>query len=175
MKFIETRIAGAWEIQVEPHVDERGLFARTFCSDTYAAKGLVGNFPQCSVSWNRYARTLRGLHYQTAPKSEAKVVRAISGRVFDVAVDLRPESPSFLKWTSVILDAGIRNALYIPEGCAHGFLTLQDNCEIDYMISERYNPEHSGVVRWNDPAFAIDWPVKPEIISIRDSVADDFL
>lgn len=169
MKFVPTPIAGAFIIETEYYVDQRGVFARAYCAETFAAQGLTSHYSQCNISQNHKRGTLRGLHYQAAPKSEAKLVRATRGRVFDVAVDLRPDSPSYRTWISVELDAARHNAFYIPEGCAHGFLTLEDDCELFYQVSENYVPELSRGVRFDDPALAIAWPFMPEVISERDA------
>lgn len=174
MRFLPTAIDGAFIVEVDPAVDERGMFARTFCADTFAAQGLPTHYPQCSVSVNHSRGTLRGLHYQVAPQAEAKLVRATSGTVFDVAVDLRPESPSYLKWASVELSAGRRNAFAIPEGCAHGFLTLEHGCELVYHLSANYAPDLARGVRWDDPLFAIDWPFAPVVIAERDATLPSY-
>ncbi len=169
MKFTDTRIVGAFVVEIEPHSDARGLFARTFCAETFAAQGLASTYPQCNISTNSRRGTLRGLHYQFAPGEEAKLVRATRGRVFDVAVDLRPGSPSHGQWASVELDAARHNGFYIPAGCAHGFLTLEDNCELFYQMSENHRPGLARGLRWDDPAFAIAWPFAPEVISAADA------
>lgn len=174
MRFQPTAVVGAFVVELDELHDDRGMFARTFCADTFAEHGLTSTFPQCSVSFNHKRGTLRGLHYQQKPGEETKLVRAVRGRVFDVAVDLRPQSSSFLQWASVELDAERRNAFYIPEGCAHGFLTLEDNCELFYQISDVYQPELARSVRWDDPTFAIEWPFLPSIISRRDAESEVF-
>lgn len=169
MRFEPTVIVGAFVVEVAEAHDERGMFARTFCADTFARHGLSSSFPQCNVSLNHKRGTLRGLHYQIAPGEEAKLVRAVCGRVFDVAVDLRPHSATFRQWAAVELDSGRRNAFYIPAGCAHGFLTLEDDCELFYQMSQIYQPELAHGLRWDDPAFAIQWPFAPAVISERDA------
>lgn len=174
MQFVATAIAGAFVVEIEPHTDERGLFARTFCADTFAALGLPAAYPQCSLSFNHRRGTLRGLHYQASPAAEDKLVRATRGTVFDVALDLRPASPSYLKWAAVELSADRRNAFAIPAGCAHGFLTLEDGCELVYHISAIHAPDLAGGVRWDDPLFAIDWPFPPVVISERDATYPSF-
>lgn len=173
MRIRPTALAGVMIVEIDAHADERGLFARTFCAETFAAHGMATAFPHCNVSWNPRAGTLRGLHYQAAPKAEAKLVRATRGRAFDVAVDLRPGSPTYRQWTSVELDADRRNAVYVPEGCAHGFLTLTDDCELFYQMSELYEPTLSRTARWDDPAFGIAWPFTPTFISARDAEASE--
>lgn len=171
MKITPTAIAGVMQVQVDPHADARGLFARTFCMDSFAAHGLATSFPQASTSWNPHCGTLRGLHLQEEPKGEAKLVRATRGRVFDVAVDLRPASPTYLAWTGLELDSARRNAIYIPEGVAHGFLTLEPGCEVFYQMSQTYDAGLARTFRWDDPAFAIAWPAVPRILSPNDASA----
>ncbi|HEX7873687.1 MAG TPA: dTDP-4-dehydrorhamnose 3,5-epimerase [Sphingobium sp.] len=174
MKFLPTAVAGAFAIEVEPVADERGLFARTFCAETFAAQGLVSVWPQCNISTNTRRGTLRGLHYQADPAPEAKLVRATRGRVFDVALDLRPASPSYLQWASVELDAARHNAFYIPAGCAHGFLTLEEDCTLFYQMSAVYVADLARAVRWDDPAFGITWPFVPDVISARDAACPNY-
>ncbi len=161
-------------VESNPLNDERGLFARTYDEATFRAAGLPIHWPQSNVSWNAKRGTLRGMHFQTTPKPEPKLVRCTQGRVFDVAVDLRPDSASFRHWVGVELAADRRNAIYIPPGCAHGFLTLEDGSELFYQMGDVYDAKLSGGVRWNDPAFAIDWPFQPTIISERDANLPDF-
>lgn len=175
MIFLPTAIDGAFVVETSPHEDARGYFARTFCAETFAAQGLEHVYRQCSISFNHSRGTMRGLHYQDRPQAEAKLVRAVRGRVFDVAVDLRPGSRTFLRFASVELDAAKHNAFYIPEGCAHGFLTLQDDCELFYQISKDHVPELARCVRWNDREFGIDWPFEPSVINDRDANAADFV
>jgi dTDP-4-dehydrorhamnose 3,5-epimerase len=174
MKFIETKLPGVFEIQIEPHSDLRGFFARTWCEKEFEDQGLNGDLVQCSVSLNSRKGTLRGMHYQAAPFPEAKVVRCTAGAIYDVILDLRAESSTFKRWIALPLSAATRNSIYIPHGCAHGFLTLTDNCEVLYQISEFYHPESARGVRWNDPAFQIAWPEKVEVISERDQTYPDF-
>ena len=174
MKLTPTAIAGAMTVEIAPFLDHRGLFARTFCADTFAAHGLCDRFVNANTSFNPAAGTLRGLHLQTAPYGEAKLVRATRGRVFDVAVDLRPASPTYRAWVGVELDAARRNALFIPEGCAHGFLTLEPDCEVFYLVSAGYAPDHAQTYRWDDPTFGIAWPHAPVSISHRDATAGDY-
>lgn len=174
MRFVPTRVSGAFVVEVDGHADDRGTFARTFCAETFAAQGLVSVYPQCSVSHNPRRGTLRGMHYQAAPRRETKLVRATAGRVFDVAIDLRPESPSYLGWVAVELSAARRNAFYIPAGCAHGFLTLEDDCELLYQISEVYAAELARGVRYDDPAFSVAWPFAPDVISARDAALETY-
>jgi dTDP-4-dehydrorhamnose 3,5-epimerase len=174
MKFHETSLPGVFEIQVEPMADARGFFARTWCAKEFEARGLNSKIAQCSTSFNTRKGTLRGIHFQALPHLETKIVRCTQGAIFDVVVDLRPQSPSFKSWIGIVLSAAHRNSLYIPEGCGHGFLTLEDDTEIFYQISEFYHAELSRGVRWNDPAFQIVWPGEVKVISERDSGLPDF-
>lgn len=174
MVFEETRISGVFIVMPERHPDERGFFARTWCEQEFAAKGLNPRLVQCSVSFNAKKGTLRGVHYQAEPHREAKLVRCTRGGLFDVALDLRPGSSTYLQWTAVELTAENGCALYIPEGCAHGFLTLQEGTEALYQMSEFYHPESARGVLWNDPAFGIEWPFEPVVISERDKSYPEF-
>ena len=175
MHIHPTALDGVLEIRVAPHGDERGLFARTYDEALFAKVGLPTHWPQCSTSWNRLRGTLRGMHFQAEPHPEPKLVRCTRGRVFDVVVSLRPDSPDFRRWTGLELSADTRNALFIPPGFAHGFLTLEDDCEVFYQMGENYVPELARGVRWNDPAFAIVWPAVPTVISARDAGYADFV
>lgn len=168
MKFTETGIAGAWRVDIELHADSRGFFARSFCRQEFARHGMSDRVVQCNISWNERAGTLRGMHYQLAPSAEAKLVRCTRGRLFDAIVDLRPESPSHLRWIGIELTAESRNALFVPEGCAHGFQTLVDDTEVFYQMSEFYAPELARGFRWDDPSFGIEWPLAPSTISDQD-------
>lgn len=168
MTFHETKIAGVFEIHLEPKLDERGLFARSWCQKEFEIHGLNPKLMQCNVSFNTRKGTLRGMHYQVAPYPETKLVRCTRGAIYDVVVDLRPQSRTFKKWISAFLNADNRNAIYVPEGCAHGFLTLEDQSEVFYQMSEVYNAESARGVRWDDPAFQVAWPAKVEVISERD-------
>jgi dTDP-4-dehydrorhamnose 3,5-epimerase len=174
MNIRPTALAGVLVVSPAPHADERGLFARTYDAALFAAAGLPTVWPQCNTSWNARKGTLRGLHYQAEPRPDPKLVRCTRGRIFDVAVDLRKNSASFGRWIGVELSADNREALAIPAGCAHGFLTLEDGCEVFYMMGEIYVPELARGVRWNDPAFAIAWPAKPVTMSDRDASWPDF-
>lgn len=174
MKIEPTAIAGVMTVDISPLADDRGMFARTFCAETFAKHGLVSEFPQCNISWNSRRGTLRGMHYQDEPRPEVKLVRCTRGRVYDVIVDLRPESGTYKKWVAVELDAQLRNAVYIPAGCAHGFLTQTDDCEVFYQMGERYYPDLARGVRWDDPAFAIAWPAMPDHLSERDANYPNF-
>jgi dTDP-4-dehydrorhamnose 3,5-epimerase len=174
MNFLDTALPGIFEIQIEPHFDERGFFARTWCRNELEQRGLSAEIAQCSVSFNPKEGTLRGLHYQVSPHAETKLVRCTKGSIFDVVLDLRPSSPKFKQWIGVTLTAENRKMIYIPEGCAHGFLTLEDDTEVFYQISEFYDPKSSRGVRWNDAAFQINWPSHVHVISERDRSFPDF-
>jgi dTDP-4-dehydrorhamnose 3,5-epimerase len=167
--FIPTKIAGAFQIEPERLGDERGFFARTWCQKEFETHGLESRLVQCSVSFSPQRGTLRGVHYQAAPHGEAKLVRCTRGAIYDVIVDLRPDSPTARAWVAVELTAENRLALYIPPGLAHGFLTLSDDCEVFYQMSEFFHEPSARGVRWNDPAFGIEWPAKPTLISQRDA------
>jgi dTDP-4-dehydrorhamnose 3,5-epimerase len=169
MIFTESPLSGAYVIDLTPAVDERGFFARTFCSEEFAAQGLVPAMNQCSISFNATRGTLRGMHYQAAPHAEEKLVRCTSGGIFDVIVDLRPESPSRHRWFGVELTAANHRSLYIPQGFAHGFITLTDDAEVSYSISVPFVAGAARGLRWNDPAFNIHWPLQPMVISTRDA------
>jgi len=169
-------VSGAYLIEPEPIADERGLFARTFCAEEFARRGLDARVSQCNTSANRRAGTLRGMHYQAAPHGEAKLVRCTRGAIFDVAVDLRPSSSTYLRWAAAELTADNRQAFFIPAGCAHGFQTLADDSEVLYQMSTPFVPGAGRGVRWNDPAFGITWPEPPPLgrtISERDRVYPD--
>jgi dTDP-4-dehydrorhamnose 3,5-epimerase len=168
-------LAGAFVVEPEPVEDERGFFARTWCRREWHARGLNAELAQCSVSFTTKAGTVRGMHYQAAPHAEAKLVRCTRGRIYDVIVDLRPDSPTFKRWTAMELDADDRRMLYVPEGCAHGFQTLADATEVFYQISAAYDAASQRGVRWDDPAFGIVWPDAPaRIVSARDRAFPDF-
>lgn len=168
MQFTPIAIAGAYQIELEPRSDERGFFARAWCQQEFAAHGLATNFVQANLSSNLRKGTLRGMHYQLAPHAEAKLVRALRGAIFDVIVDLRPDSPTFRHWAGVELSGANRRALYLPEGCAHGFQTLEDDSDVFYQVSAFYAPGVEAGVAYNDPAFAIAWPLPVSVISAKD-------
>jgi dTDP-4-dehydrorhamnose 3,5-epimerase len=174
MKFLGTTISGVFAVHPELIHDERGFFARSWCQTEFASHGLDPRIVQCNISGNLRKGTLRGMHYQAAPFAETKLVRCTRGSIFDVAIDLRPESPNYKQWTSAVLTAENHQMLLIPSGCAHGFLTLEDDCEVFYQMSEFYQPEAARGVRWNDPAFGIAWPHEVAVISPRDSAYPDF-
>jgi dTDP-4-dehydrorhamnose 3,5-epimerase len=158
MRFIETPLPGAWVLELELIEDERGWFARTFDAEEFRDRGLNPEVVQCNASFNAHRGTLRGLHYQDEPHGESKLVRCVRGAIFDVAVDLRPKSPTLRAWHGVELSAENGRAFYIPAGLAHGFQTLTDGCQVLYEMGHRYVPEAARGVRWDDPAFAIEWP-----------------
>jgi dTDP-4-dehydrorhamnose 3,5-epimerase len=168
LKFVPTPLSGAYVVELTPLRDDRGFFARTFCRQEFVERGLNPNVVQCNASFNRKRGTLRGMHFQAEPHAEAKVVRCTQGVAWDVIVDLRAGSSTYRKWFGIELSAGSHNALYIPEGFAHGFQTLTDDAEILYMMSESYCPESARGVRWDDPAFGIDWPIANPTMSERD-------
>jgi dTDP-4-dehydrorhamnose 3,5-epimerase len=175
MIFSETTLKGVYLIGLQRMEDDRGFFARTWCRREFKEAGIDVNFVQCNISYNIKKGTLRGLHYQVAPYGESKLVRCTSGAIHDVIADLRPESATFKKWMSVELSQENQKALFIPKGFAHGFLTLADNTEVFYQMSEFYEPGYAKGVRWNDPAFAIHWPAEVRVISEKDSGYRDFV
>jgi dTDP-4-dehydrorhamnose 3,5-epimerase len=158
MRFIETQLPGAWVIELEEIEDERGWFARTFDAEEFRARGLNPDVVQCNASFNHREGTLRGMHYQAEPHGESKLVRCVRGAIFDVAVDLRPDSPTYRDWHGIELSAENSLAFYISAGLAHGFQTLTDDCEVLYHMGNSYVPEAARGVRWDDPAFGIEWP-----------------
>ncbi len=168
MIFHDSEIDGAFVIELEPHEDDRGFFARTFCQREFEEHGLESSVAQCSVSFNRHKGTLRGMHYQAPPHEEVRLVRCISGAIYDVIIDLRPNSRSMMGWMALTLDTKTHRMLYVPAGLAHGFLTLEDNTEVFYQMSEFYYPELARGVRWDDPAFDIVWPLPVSVISEKD-------
>ena len=174
MRFTETRVQGAFVIEPERFEDERGFFARTFCAKEFAERGLDPRISQGNVSYNERRGTLRGMHYQRPPHAEAKVVRCTRGAVHDVIVDLRPESPTYLAHFAIRLDEDNRMMLYVPEGCAHGYLTLADRTEVAYLMSQAYSPSHGAGVRYDDPVFGIEWPEPVRVILERDRTYPDF-
>jgi dTDP-4-dehydrorhamnose 3,5-epimerase len=175
MKFGETALKGAYIINPECVEDERGYFARTFCRREFSERGLNPDLVQCNISFNRNRGTLRGMHYQAPPCAEAKLVRCTRGAVYDVIIDLRPGSPTYRGWVGVTLDASSPRTLYVPEGLAHGFLTLRDDTEVFYQMSEFFSAEQARGVRWDDPAFGVAWPDAPRVISQKDRDYPDFV
>ncbi len=168
MRFIATKLEGAYIVEPEPQEDSRGLFARTFCAHEFGDQGLVGTFVQCNTSWNARKGTVRGLHYQSPPSCEVKLVRCTAGSVWDVFVDLRQNSPTYLQNVGVELSASNRRALYIPKMFAHGFQTLEDGAEVFYQMSEFYAPEVAKGLRYDDPKLGIAWPLTVACISEKD-------
>ena len=168
MKFIETELKGAYIIEPERLEDERGFFARTFCQKEFEAQGLNPGLVQCSISHNKRKGTIRGMHYQVAPMAETRLVRCTKGAIYDVIIDLRTGSPTYCQSLAEDLDSENSRMIYIPEGFAHGFQTLEDDTEVFYQMSEFYSPEHARGVRWDDPAFGIRWPLDMKIISKKD-------
>lgn len=174
MIFQPTALPGAFVVELERREDERGYFARTWCRREFEAAGLDTELVQCSLSHNLRRSTLRGLHWQAAPHAEVKLVRCTTGAIWDVIIDLRPESPTFTKHFGVELTAANGRTLYIPKGFAHGFVTLTDATEVFYQMSEYYEPASTRGARWNDPAFGIEWPVTDPILHPRDAGYPDF-
>ena len=175
MKFIETPLDGAYIVEIEATEDERGSFARSWCQKEFEEHGLNSRIVQCNISLNKKKGTLRGMHFQIEPFAEAKLVRCTRGAIYDVIIDLRENSPSFKKWFAVELSESNQKMLYIPEGFAHGFQTLEDNTEVFYQMSEFYYPEYSRGIRWNDPLFSIQWPEGERIIAKKDQEYPDFV
>ncbi len=174
MLFTETSLAGAYTIELQKKGDDRGFFARVFCCREFEELGLAGVFVQVNNSLSAVKGTLRGMHYQLAPKAETKLVRCIRGAMWDCIIDLRPDSPTFTRWCGAELSADNRRMMYVPKGFAHGFITLTDDVEAFYFVDEFYAPQAERGVRWNDPKFGIDWPVEPVVLSDKDGNHRDF-
>ncbi len=174
MLFHETKLKDAYIIEPERIEDERGFFARTWCKQEFEAQGINIDFVQCNISYNKKKTTFRGMHYQVAPHKEAKLVRCTMGAIYDVIIDLRPDSKTHKQWVSVELTSENKKMIYIPMDFAHGFLTLEDNTEVFYQMSEFFDPECARGVRWNDPAFGILWPTAIGIISEKDTQYTNF-
>jgi len=174
MIFKETKLRGAFVVEINPMEDERGFFARSFCAKEFAEHGLNSHIAQCSISYNEKKGTLRGMHYQAPPHEETKLVRCTMGATYDVIIDLRPSSATFKQWIALELTGENRQILYVPEGFAHGFQTLEDSTEVFYQISEFYHPECARGVRWNDPSFGIEWPMLPTLITNKDNSYPNF-
>lgn len=174
MIFHDTKLSGVFEIYLDPKSDDRGFFARSWCQKEFKEHGLNPKLVQCNVSFNARKGTLRGLHYQAAPYPEEKLVRCVRGAIYDVVVDLRPYSATFKEWIGIVLSSRDRNMVYVPEGCGHGFLTLEHETEVHYQMSEFYYPELARGVRWDDPAFHIAWPDTVKVISERDRTYRSF-
>lgn len=176
MIFKETKLKGAYVIELEPIEDVRGFFARTFCRKEFEEHGLNSRIVQCNISYNRHKGTLRGMHYQLAPFSEAKLVTCLAGSIYDVIIDLRAESPTYRQWLAVELSARRpRPMVYVPENFAHGFQTLADDTEVFYQMSESYHPDSARGLRWDDPAVNIEWPAAQRIVSEKDQSYRDFV
>ena len=168
--FSATKLKGAYIIEPELKIDERGFFARAWCADEFKEHGLNPKLVQANIAFNKSKGTLRGMHYQKEPYWEVKLVRCTRGAIYDVILDLRPDSETYQKWLGIELNEVNHTMLYIPEGFAHGYLTLEDNTEVFYQVSEFYHPEHEAGIRWNDPVFGIEWPIADKlIISTKDS------
>jgi dTDP-4-dehydrorhamnose 3,5-epimerase len=175
MIFTQLNLEGAYLIQIQRHEDERGFFARTWCQREFSEHGLNPRLVQCNLSYNKKLGTLRGMHYQDAPFQEVKVVSCIKGAIYDVIVDIRPGSPTFGEHLGVKIDAQTHDMLYVPEGFAHGFLTLADETQVFYLMSEFYAPDYARGFRWNDPSFKLRWPSEVRVISQRDASYQDFV
>jgi len=174
MKFTETDLNGCYVIELEKISDERGFFARSWDKDVFEKNGLNSNLVQCNVSFNRKKGTLRGMHFQKPPFSETKLVRCTRGKIFDVVIDLRRDSKTYKKWISIELSANNHKMVYIPEGFAHGFQTLEDNSEVFYQMSKRYEKKYSSGLLWNDSAFNVKWPLEPTILNEKDKLYGDY-
>ena len=175
MKFLETELKGAYVIELDRREDERGFFARTFCKNVFEEHGLHSVVAQCNLSYNAGRGTLRGMHYQAEPFAEAKLVQCVQGAIYDVIVDLRRESETYCRWVGVELGAAVGRMLYVPEGFAHGFQTLEDNTAVYYHMFQFYAPQFARGVRWDDPAFGIKWPLENPIISEKDRQLPDYV
>jgi dTDP-4-dehydrorhamnose 3,5-epimerase len=174
MKFTETSCTGAWIVDIEEISDDRGFFARTFCRDEFLANGLLDVVAQCNLSFNHQAGTLRGMHYQLPPAAETKLIRCTRGAIYDVIVDLRPGSDTYLQHVGVELSAENRRALYVPQLFAHGYQALTDDAEVTYQVTEFYTPGHERGIRHDDPALGISWPQPVTVISAKDASWPDF-
>lgn len=174
MIFTEAELPGAYLVELEKREDERGFFARSWCEKEFREHQLNPHTVQCNISFNKQKGTLRGMHYQIAPVAEAKLVRCTQGAIYDVIIDLRPESRAFKQHLGILLAAKDYKMLYVPEGFAHGFQSLEDNSEVFYQMSEAYAPQHARGVRWNDPSFGIEWPIREPIMLERDRNYPDF-
>ncbi|MFL5335120.1 MAG: dTDP-4-dehydrorhamnose 3,5-epimerase family protein [Geminicoccaceae bacterium] len=174
MHLISRPLPGMLVLQTEPRTDERGFFTRCFCRHELAALGIASGVEQANLSFSGRAGTLRGLHYQMAPSAETKVLTCVQGAAHDVVLDVRPNSPTYGRHASVELSAANARLVVVPEGCAHGFLTLRDDTLLLYLVSAAYDPVRERAVRWNDPAFAISWPAEPTVLSPRDAAVPDY-
>jgi dTDP-4-dehydrorhamnose 3,5-epimerase len=174
MIFHETELRGAWLIELDPALDDRGFFSRVFCTNEFAVRGLETNFVQHSLSFSALRGTLRGMHFQAPPYGEVKIVSCVRGAIWDVILDIRPNSPSFGQWMGIELTSENRCQVYIPEGFAHGFISLSDNAEVRYLISAFYEPSSACGIRYDDPTFAIQWPLPVAAISDKDRAWPDY-
>ena len=174
MIFTELPLGGAFVVELEPRRDERGFFARGFCANEFRQHGLKTEVVQANLSHNLKRGTVRGMHYQRPPRAEVKMVRCVNGAIFDAIIDLRPDSSTYLKWAGVELSRDNRKMLYVPEGFAHGYQTLTNDCEVFYMVTQFYSPEHEAAVRWDDPVFGIRWPLGDVMLSPKDATHPDF-
>jgi dTDP-4-dehydrorhamnose 3,5-epimerase len=175
MKFTETKLKGAFIVEIEKLTDDRGFFGRSWCRKEFEAYGLTSRVVQTNVSFNRKKATLRGMHYQIAPHQESKFIRCTRGAIYDVIIDLRSELPTYKQWVGVELTADNYSMLFVPEGFSHGFMTLMDNTEITYQVSEFYTPGSEKGIRFNDPTFRIRWPLEVSVISDKDRTWPDFV
>jgi dTDP-4-dehydrorhamnose 3,5-epimerase len=176
VKFIDTKFPGAYLINLDKIEDDRGFFSRMWCRNEFRKVGIDQSFVQANIGYSAKEGTLRGCHYQTAPYEESKLVRCIAGEIFDVIIDVRADSPTYTEWQSFYLKSTEYNSLFIPKGFAHGYLTLKDNTEIFYLVSQYYTPEAEKGIRWNDPVIGIQWPVdSPRVISEKDRNLEDFI
>jgi len=175
MKFHETSLSGVYLIEPELLEDERGFFARSFCTQEFEKNRLISEWVQCNISFNKKKGTLRGMHYQISPYEEGKLVRCTMGSIFDVIIDLRPNSQTYKQHTAFELTASNRLTLFIPPGLAHGFQTLENNTEVFYHMSKSYHPASARGIRWNDPSFSINWPLEEKIISPKDQIYPDLI
>jgi dTDP-4-dehydrorhamnose 3,5-epimerase len=174
MIFTETKLKGAFILEIKKMEDERGFFGRSWCARELEEHGLNANARQANVSYNKVKGTLRGMHFQRAPHQETKLVRCTKGAICDVIIDLRPASPTYKQWIGVELTADNYKMLYVPEDFAHGFITLEDDTEVTYQVTQFYTPGAEGGIRWNDPTFNIEWPIAPTVVSGKDAVWADF-
>lgn len=170
MKFKETILKGSFVIDLSTIEDERGFFARAFCSEIFSSMNLVSNISQANISFNKTKGTLRGMHYQKSPYQETKFIRCINGSIHDVIIDLRKDSPTYKKYFGIDLTSENRTALFVPKDFAHGFITLEDNTEVIYMVSQPYVPNAEDGILWNDPEFSINWPIQPTNLSEKDTL-----
>lgn len=175
MLFAETKLKGAFVIEIKKLEDNRGFFGRSWCANEMAEHGLKSDIKQVNNSLSLKKGTIRGMHYQNDPYQETKLVRCTKGAIFDVIIDLRPHSPTYKQWIGVELNADNRKMLYVPEDFAHGFITLEDNCEVNYLVTQFYTPGAESGIRWDDPAFGIEWPIQPTIVSEKDQTHPNYL